>query len=401
MNGATNQIVQQKFSPEFSSILNNWKSHSQKTKAGILQDILAASEFQNYPLFESESKVVLVYRGKANSVALLGDITGWTDPISFKKLSDTNLFYLELQLESDARIQYQFIVDGNVICDPSNKYKCLHGLGEMSELAMPKYARHQYHEEFLFGKQGNFEGLVKHVLPAGSLPYEHEVHILLPPEYNAKIEYRTVYFHDGPDYIRFGLAAHSITKLITEKWIEPCITVFVTPPNLHLPVVPNRSTEYGMNDKYVKFFCDELVHFIDKKYSTARSAQSRLVIGDSYAGLISFYITFSRSDVFTNAYSQSGYFSFSNDRIIDLFKEADKKLLNLYLDIGTYETKVGADFLPSTELDFTNANRRMRDILKMKGYDSIYREYHEGHTWGNWRRHLIDALKYFLGRREN
>ena len=88
-------------------------------------------------------------------------------------------------------------------------------------------------------------------------------------------------------------------------------------------------------------------------------------------------------------------------RIIKLIDEHLKKSIKLYLDIGTYEEKVGADFLPSTELDFTSANRRMKRVLTNKDYDFIYREYHEGHTWGNWRRHLIDALKYFLERREN
>ena len=397
MNGAANQITRHNFFSELSSKLDSWKNHSQEERTIILQSILVSLELQNYPFFESESKVVLVYHGEANNVTLLSDITGWTDQINFKKLFNTDLFYLEIQLENDARIQYQLIVDGNAICDPSNKYKCLHGLGEMSELAMPKYERHPYLEDFLFGREGNFEGLVKHILPAGVLPYEHEVYVLLPPDFNRGNNYPTVYFHDGPDYIRFGLAQYSINKLIKEELIKPCIAIFVTPPNLHQPVVPNRSTEYGMSDDYVKFFCEELVYFIDQNYPTARSAESRFVIGDSFAGLISFYIAFSRSDVFTSAYSQSGYFSFSKDRMINLLNYADRKPLKLYLDIGTYEYKVGADFLPATELDFTNANRRMRDVLTKKGYKFIYKEYHEGHTWGNWRRHLIDGLIYFFG----
>ena len=401
MNSTINQIARQNLIPELSSLLDNWKNHSQEIKSIILQNILRSLELQNYPLFERENKVILVYQGKVNSVALLSDITGWTDPIQFKKLNDSEIFYLYLWLEPDARIQYQLIVDGIAICDPSNKHKCLHGLGEMSELAMPEYEQHPYLQEFLLGKEGNFDGLIKHVLPAVVLPYEHEVYVYLPPDYNQKANYPTLYFHDGPDYIRFGLAPYSINRLIKEELINPCIAVFVTPPNLHQPVEPNRSTEYGMNDKYVKFFCDELVYFIEQNYPTTRSAESRYIIGDSYAGLISFYITASRSDVFANAYSQSGYFSFSNNRMINLFNKTDKKSINLYFDIGTYEEKVGADFLPSTELDFTNANRRMRDILNKKGYDFIYKEYHEGHTWGNWRRHLIDALKYFLGRRKN
>ena len=397
METETGQIFNLNNFNGLSDSLENLNTLSEEIRESILENILNSLARQNYPFYEGESKVVLIYKGKAQTVELLSDITGWTDPIRFNHVSGSDLFYLKIELEPDARIQYLLVVDGNAIVDPANKFKSLHGLGAMSELAMPKYERHPYLNEFLFGKEGSYDDLIRHVLPSGVLPYNHEVHIYLPPDYSVNLEYPTVYFHDGPDYIRFALAAYSINRLIIEKKIEPCIAVFVTPPNLHQPEEPNRSTEYGMNDDYVKFFCDELVPFVDSNYSTLRSEISRLVIGDSYAGLISFYIAYSRTDIFVQAYSQSGYFSFNNNRLLKLFDEQPAKKLKLFFDIGTYEEKVGADFLPSAELDFTDANRKMRDILLYKEYDFMYKEYHEGHTWGNWRRHLIDGLIYFFG----
>jgi enterochelin esterase family protein len=379
-----------------SDSLDSWDNLLEKQKNDLIQHLSSELESQNYPLFESNSKVVLVYKGKAETVSLLSDITGWTNPIPFAKINGFDLFYLNLQLEPDARIQYLLLIDGNPICDPSNKFKCLHGLGDMSELAMPKYERHPYLQDFLYGKQGSYEGLTKYILPTGALPYEHEVYVYLPQAYNRDISYPTIYFNDGPDYIRFGLATNSLNRLINDGLINPCIAIFITPPNLHQPAEPNRSTEYGLNDDYVKFFCDELVYFIDQNYKTDKTPERRIVIGDSYAGLISFYIAFSRTDVFMNAYSQSGYFSFNNDKMIKLLVSSNKKPLNLYFDIGTYELKVGADFLPSSELDFTSANRRMRNMLSEKNFNFVYKEYHDGHTWGNWRNGLIDALQYFL-----
>lgn len=352
---------------------------------------------KNYPLHESTSKVVLGYNGKAKKVELLSDITGWTDPIRFIKGEGKDFFYLNLELEPDARIQYLLLVDGVAMLDPSNKYQCRDGLTVMSELAMPQYKRHPYHDNFLYCEQGSFEGLLKHIMPPGVLPYEHQIYIYLPPGYTDNADYPVIYFHDGPDYIRFGLAVHSINRLIADKKIESCIAVFVTPPNLHQPVEPNRSNEYGLNDDYVKFFCDEVVPFIDNNYNTIDSSPDRLIAGDSYAGLISLYIAFSRTNVFTNVYSQSGYLSFRNNKMIDLIKESPLKPLRLYLDCGTYEEKVGADYLPKNEWDFIKANREMRDALVSKNYSCVYNEYHEGHTWGNWRRHLIDALIYFMG----
>lgn len=397
MENGTKQIFDQNNLEDLSYSLANWNALLDESKAGIIENILTALADQDYPFYEGDSKVVLVYKGKAESVALLSDLTGWTEPISFNPLQGTDLFYLILEIEPDARIQYLLMIDGNAIVDPSNKYKSLHGLGAMSELAMPKYERHPYLNNFLYGEEGNYEGLLTHSLPPGALPYGHELHIYLPPDYSTKQEYPTVYFHDGPEYIRFALAPYSINRLILEKKIEPCIAVFVTPPNLHQPEEPNRSTEYGMNDKYVRFFCDELVPFVDNNYSTVRSEKRRLVIGDSYAGLISFYIAYLRTDVFANAYSQSGYFSFNDNKLQKLIDDKPAKQINLYFDIGTYEEKVGADFLPPGELDFTNANRKMREILLYKDYNFMYKEYHEGHTWGNWRRHLIDGLIYFFG----
>jgi len=379
-----------------SELLENWGNIPEESRISAMEKISSLIEQKNYPVYVNNSKVILFYNNAARVVKLLSDITGWTDPIPFIKMNNS-LFFLLLELEPDARIQYHLIVDDKVICDPLNKYKALHGLGALSELAMPEYARHPYLNDYLYGREGSYEGLIKHVLPSEFLRYEHEVFVYLPPDYDRNKKYPAVYFHDGPDYIRYGLAPHSISKLIAEKKIKPCMAVFVTPPNLHQPAFPNRSTEYGMNDNYVKFFCDELVGFIDAEYSTIKSPDKRVVAGDSYAGLISIYIVMSRPDKFKAACSQSGYFSFSNDKLINLINSMQKKPIRLYIDTGTYEKKVGADFLPSTELDFTNANRRMRDALLKKDYDFIYREYHEGHTWGNWRRHLIDALIYFFG----
>ena len=38
-------------------------------------------------------------------------------------------------------------------------------------------------------------------------------------------------------------------------------------------------------------------------------------------------------------------------------------------------------------------NREFRDLLLRKKYTVTYAEYHEGHSWGNWRAHTCDILK--------
>ena len=369
-------------------------------KQNGMNELMARIEKQGAPLIENDTKATFFYHGTVESVGIIGDMTDWCRTEYFRQISGSNLFYWQAEFHADARLEYNLQINGDEILaiDPLNPSLSLNGLGPLSELAMPKYQHHPFFQEFRGGKKGAFEQIENHELPAGHLNYAHKINVYLPPGYAAnKKKYPVVYFQDGEDYIECAQAAHVLNRLIREKSICPLIAVFESPPNRHLPNEPNRATQYGMNENYVKFFTEELAPFIDNHYRTRASAENRLVVGDSYGGLISTYIAFARTDIFGMAYSQSGYFSFQEDRLIRAFQEQKKRPLRLYVDIGHYERVVGAAFLPAPEVDFLAANRRFREVLADKGYDFIYREYPEGHTWGNWRRHLIDGLIHFFG----
>jgi len=377
----------------------NKTTDSNKRQQFVDQLINSAKE-GDYPIFEDDSTVVLLYQSDKDSAFVLGDMANWQEFLPMTKIETTNLFYFRAQYEPSARLEYWVSTDkdGSVGVDPLNKYKVLNGFGPMSELTMPRYDRHPYFDKYVFGKKGSTELTKPLKIPAGVLPYEHQLHVYLPSGYHEeKQKYPAVYIQDGIDYVEFAQTPYVINKLIQDKKIEPVIAVFVTPPNRFLPGPPNRMTEYGLNDDYVTFFAEELVPFIDQKYRTKKDPNSRLVVGDSFGGLISAYIPFVRPDIFQLGYSQSGYLSFQKDKLIEAYSNSSRKNIRLYVDIGTYERAVGGAFLPSSETDFFMANRRFKKVLEKKGYDFVYHEYFEGHTWGNWRRHLIDGLIHFFG----
>ncbi len=385
------------FFQDYLEKINQADSNEEKQK--LADEMINELNKIGYPIFENDSTVILLYKGNVEKVGIIGDMTDWVDLVPFIKIEGTYLFYYRFTLEPTARLEYwlMFSKDGFPFIDSLNKYISLNGLGELSELAMPDYVRHPFFREFEEGKKGDYSRVQEMNVPAGVLPYEHTIHIYLPPGYSKETKYPVVYFQDGRDYIEYAEVPHVLDELINQKKITPVIAVFVTPPNLYQPKVPNRMTEYGMNDDYVQFFVDELVPFIDSKFSILVKPKGRLVVGDSFGGLISAYISFKHPGVFKMAYSQSGYHSFNNDKLIKIISLAEKKDIKLFVDVGTYEKKVGATFLPEKETNFSEGNRRLRKVLEDKGYDFIYKEYYEGHTWGNWRRHLIDALIYFFG----
>lgn len=337
----------------------------------------------DYPIFEDEHTVYLLWQGEADTVAIIGDMSDWDESVFMNRIEGTNLFYYHGQFEANARLDYWLRADTmpHPMVDLRNPFKDLSGYGESSELAMPEYIQHPLLSDFRSGRKGDFNDLGKQEIAAGALPHPHEIFIYLPPNYQVdERQYPAAYFQDAKDYIEFAMAPHILNQLIKAGKIAPLIGVFVNPPNLHQPKIPNRSTEYGMNEDYVHFFTQELVPFIDENFRTLRNSKSRLVIGDSYGGLISLCIAFRHPDIFGNVYSQSGYLSFSNDSMIKEIEAAPVAPLDIYFDIGIYERKVGAAFLPEEETDFLMANRRFKQVLQHKGYDFIYFEYPEGHT---------------------
>jgi enterochelin esterase-like enzyme len=381
------------------------KTDDVDSKQQLADEFYASINKDNYPIFENDSTVVLLYKGEVDTVVLLGDMGDWTNKIYMNRIESTDLFFHRGNYEPDSRMEYWLILndkDDRFSIDSLNQYIVRNGLGEFSELAMPQYVRHPLFNSYIHGEKGNFENLIEKSIPSKYMNYDHTVHIYLPPGYDSSNQkYPVVYFQDGKDYIEFAVAHHIIENLIKENKIAPVIAVLVTPPNLHQPKIPNRSTEYGMNDDYVSFFVKELVPTIDQKFRTINSPDNRLVVGDSYGGLISLYIGFTNPKIFGKIYSQSGYHSFNKDSLIKLINNSDLKPINIYLDVGTYEHSVGANFLPEGERDFLAGNRRMKKVLEKKRYDFKYAEYHEGHTWGNWRRHLIDALMYLFGKKND
>ena len=383
---------------EYLVKVNDIQDSQQKIELteSFLSDVRAAQ----YPLYENDTTYVLLYQGEIDSVGIIGDMTNWVDILWMTQIEGTDLFYYRGNAEPDARLEYWLMFDpkGFPITDPWNEYKVLNGLGELSELAMPQYIRHPYFSDYIHGEKGSADDLKVHEINSGVLGYPHTIHVYLPPDYSQDKKYPVLYLQDGIDYVEFAQVPQTLDRLINENKIKSIIAVFVTPPNRLKADFPNRMSEYGLNDDYVKFFADELVPFIDKNYSTIPDSANRLVAGDSFGGLISAYIPLARTDVFANGYSQSGYQSFQGDKLINAYKASEKKAIKLYVDSGTYEQKVGASFLPKDEIDFISANRRFKKVLEEKGYNFVYHEYPEGHTWGNWRRHMIDALIYFFGK---
>jgi enterochelin esterase family protein len=355
------------------------------------------------PLIENDTTVTFLYRGPGQRVRVMGDMTGWQADVELERIASTDLFAGSAVLPADARIEYKLLVDDNPpTVDPMCKYGVLGGFGVGSEVAMPRYVYHPLLIPLRDGSRGGYERVMPYVLPPRGLGYEKQIHVYTPLGYEEdEEEYPTVYFLDGTDYIEFAQAPRLLDGLIETGAIRPIVAVFASPPNPGSLEASSRSTEYHMNPHFADWMAGELVPFVEAHYRVSSEAGERMVIGASSAGLAAAYIPFHRPDAFGIGYSQSGYVTFKSDTLLGLYAGAETIPIRLFVDVGIYETGVGKGLVPDEESNLLAGNRRFRDVLESKGYDFVYREYPEGHTYGNWRRHLIDALEHFFPARSH
>lgn len=368
------------------------------SREDLVEAFMRQVEAAGTPVLEDDTTAVFVYRGPASRVRITGDMTQWTDEIVLDRIAGTDVHYYRGTYPAGARLEYLLLLDDLLpATDPLCRFQVLSGLGAHSELAMPGYAYPSVFDSVRTGTPGNYQRVEQHILPAGIMGYQTQIHVYVPPGYApSSARYPAVYILDGQDYIEYAHTPAALDFLIESGAIVPVVAVFISPPNRHQAGMPNRTTEYGLNPDFARFMADELLPFVEEHYRLTDRPSERLVAGDSYAGLASVYIPFEQPGVFGLGYSQSGYLSLQGDALIEAYRQASPKPIRLYVDIGLYERKVGQGWLPDDEIDFLEANRRFREALSAKGYDHVYREYPQGHTWGNWRVHLMDALVHFF-----
>ncbi len=359
----------------FQTFLNNLNSAlNDSIKMKMIDSFITVARNQGIPYIE-DTVVNFIYRGTGSNVYLAGDMNGWsTSSDKFNRVSGTNFFYLTKIYEQDARLDYKFIVDGNWILDPYNPKTCPGGFGPNSELAMPDYIQPLEIKYYPDIPHGTLRDTVIH---SNFLNNSRTIRIYLPPGYETSNDsFPMILMHDGLEYISLASMHNVLDYLIAHNQIEPIIGVFIPPVN--------RTPEYAGTqiNSFSQFIVNEVIPYIKNRYRVKSGAENCAVAGASNGGNISLYLALNFPHVFGNVAAQSSNVISS---ISQGFQNNQKLNLKVYLDIGKYDIAI---LIPLV--------RNLKAILESKGYELMYREFNEGHSWGNWRAHIDDFLKFFF-----
>jgi len=380
---STEQIANSKF----AKFVNELKNLSVDKRAVVLQTFI--NDKSASPVIK-DNLVCFYWYGKADSVLINGDVqAGWTRPDKMESIArgEEKFFYKIYSLPADARIDYQFIVDGKIITDPRNSIITPSGFGDHSQCAMPMFKSDSvllYRAEIFHGTVDSifFESKQTSILPRSLKIYK-------PAKFDSLTSLPSLYVNDGFKAIDFCSYINVLDNLIADNKIKPVLVVFVD--------FVEGDQDYFLNktEEYFTAVCNELVPFIDKKYNTSKQAKDRVLAGISAGAHISLLTALKRSDVFLNAAGQSPtttleLFDAVNSASIN---KQTKKELKLYFDVGRFDlVQSGID-----NNSFLYANQLLRKEMKNAGINHIFNVFNDGHEWANWRERIDEILIYFFG----
>lgn len=327
------------------------------------------------PIIEG-NRAVFFYRGTARTVELVGDFTNWNRRgLVMTELAGTGIKYFVRDFATSARAEYKLIADGQWLLDPLNPDRIDNGIGGFNSFfAMPEY------RETVIAGDEQARGIKLDALEIRSklLDGARTLRVYLPPGYaQSSARYPVLYLQDGIEYqarARASLIAHDLIK---EKRVAPFIIVFVVPAD--------RMKDYWASDRFADFMASELVPFIDARYRTRAERNSRALMGASLGGVISVWTALRHAETFARVGGQSTSFQIDNERVVGALSRLEamrreSRPFKFYFDVGRME--------PIKEV-----NRRVRVMLRAKGYSVAYAEAETGHNWTSWRERLEGAFQ--------
>ncbi len=358
---------------EFTAFILRLRTAPERLRPALVDSFLAAHT--SFPLIEGDTLCHFIHVGNADRVTVPGDANGWNaSAFPMTRIASTNLWYCSHTFAPDERLDYKLAVDSIWMPDPRNPRQVRGGFGPNSELRMPRFIPSLDPIPVPETPRGS---LLDTTILSIRLGNPRRILIWLPPGWSGSLPpHALALFHDGPDYLDLASAATVLDNLTAQKSIRPTIAVFVAPVD--------RDEEYAGTriDACASFIVDELLPWLESRYHLSPHATDRVTIGASNGGNIALYLATMHPEAFGGAGAQSPNVI---DTISASLARGAAPDIRVHLTIGTHDIDV---LIPMV--------RSLHAILQRRGGGILYREPRDGHSWGNWRQHLGDILRWLL-----
>lgn len=229
--------------------------------------------------------------------------------------------------------------------------------------------------------------VAEHSFTSAILGNTRRVWLYTPPGHREPGDLPVAVLLDGDDWAAMG-AEHTFDNLIADQAIPPTAAVLVDAGD-----TATRNADLTSHDRFLRFLTEELMPWAHTRLPVTTDPARTLIAGQSYGGLMAAYAGLHAPDRFGLILTQSGSFWWPRGSEFDIdaggiireYAAAPRSAARFYQEAGLIEWLL------------RDQNRHLRDVLRAKGYDVTYREYHGGHDYACWRGGMADGLRSLLG----
>ncbi|GCD93592.1 enterochelin esterase [Embleya hyalina] len=208
------------------------------------------------------------------------------------------------------------------------------------------------------------------------------VSVLLPPAMGRQ-PCRVVVLLDGEVWGSVLSIGDTLDNLHADGRIPPTVALLVDTMGRE-----RRMADLTCSEPFVDWLADVLLPWAGERYGVSTDPAHTVLAGQSAGGLTAAFGAFHRPDRFGNALSQSGSFWWpdpdeTNDGpewLTRRFAATERLPIRFHLEVGLLEWMLVAE------------NRRLRDVLRERGYPLTYTEFDGGHDYACWRGGLAVGL---------
>lgn len=350
-------------------------------------------------------------RAETHTVTIWGGPAGLDHPKKnqMTHLLDTDLWYKTYRVETDLRGAYSFSVDDalsragekaastgfSYLTDPLNP-KLTANLS-LSLFELPGAPAQPWILAQPDAKKGQVE---LHHLRSQVLGNERRIWVYTPADYTRNsASYGLLLLFDGAGCINDIPVPTILDNLVHADKIAPLVAVLVDSVDQE-----TRNRELFLYQPLVDFLTRELIPWVHEHYHVTHDPAHTIVGGGSGGGLAAAFVGLHASETFGNVLSQSGSFWWGSTRdpkeseethlpqewIIQQFIASPRLPLRFSFEVGLKED--------CGWMHMATANRHLRDVLKLKGYEVDYAEFNGYHIGECWRGSFADRLIALVGK---
>ena len=364
--------------------INRLKS-SKTRDAGAVDRFLEGKES---PVVEG-AYCTFLWRGDADGAWICQRIVGLPDRLAMRRLHESDLWYLVLELPAGSRVEYQIEIRRGEhyerFNDPLNPRLSHSPMGSSSVCFGAGYETPDWVLPDPDAREGSLRDLV---VRSRALKREARVTVYLPARFRPTASYPLLVVHDGGDFLQYASMKTVLDNLIHRLDVAELVVAFTHPGE--------RLDEYADSPAHSRFLRDELVPELETALPLVGQRAGRCLLGSSFGAVASLSAAYRSQETYGSLVLMSGSFVFTDIgmehgggpmfdpvvKFVNRYRAKPRRVADqIFMSCGVYEPLIGP-------------NRSMVHVFENTGMRVHYTEARDGHSWENWRDRLRDALSW-------